>query len=101
MTTPDTNNLTAAAIGERLAWLGAARFEKRLIHVEVDEQRPIKRGKRKLTLAGVAKQAAKAGLVIVRVEFDPDGRISGVVTGKPGGDTTEDDATPEQRSRWH
>jgi hypothetical protein len=43
------------------------------------------------------------GLVIVRVDFDPDGRISGVVTGKPGAasDTIEDNTTPKDRSQWH
>ena len=71
----------------------------------VDDAEPVeavKRRKRKTTLASIAKQAAKAGLVIVRVEFDPDGRISGVVTGKPADANTElDEATPEDRSRWN
>jgi hypothetical protein len=67
----------------------------------LDRERPTKR-KRRPTLAGIAKQAAKAGLTIVRVDFDLDGRVIGVVTVKPGAsDSIEDDATPEQRSRWH
>ena len=47
-----------------------------------DSKPPTKRN-RKLTLASNTKQAAKAGLTIARVEFDADGRIVGVVTGKP------------------
>jgi hypothetical protein len=48
---------------------------------------------------------AKAGLVVVRVEFDADGNMTGVVTGKPTlaavGDN-DDDAPPAiDRSDWH
>ena len=42
----------------------------------------MKRRKRKPTLAGVARQAAKAGIEVARYDFRPDGTIS-VVTGKP------------------
>jgi hypothetical protein len=66
-----------------------------------EQVEPVKRSKRKLTIAGITKQAAKAGLTVVRVDFDRDGRVAGIVTGKQPGDAIEDDATPEQRSRWH
>jgi hypothetical protein len=49
-----------------------------------------KRRKRRPTIASIARQAANAGLVIVRVEFDVDGRIVGVVMGK------SDEAKPSE-----
>jgi hypothetical protein len=38
--------------------------------------------KRKPTLAGVARQAAKAGIAVAAYEVRPDGTI-GIITGKP------------------
>lgn len=68
------------------------------IDEDAEPVEPVKRRNRKLTLAGITKQAAKAGLTVVRVDFDQDGKVAGIVTGKQ---PIEDDATPEQRSRWH
>ena len=42
-------------------------------------------GPRKPTLAGVAKQASKAGIEVARYEVKPDGTVV-VVTGAPAGD---------------
>jgi hypothetical protein len=44
----------------------------------IEPARPTR--KRRLILASIAKQAAKVGLVFVRVDFDPDGKNIGVVT---------------------
>ena len=58
--------------------------------------------KRRLTLASVARAAKSAGLTILRVEFDRDGKISGVVTGKAGAVSVDlDDTTIPDRSEWN
>ena len=44
--------------------------------------KPKRQRKRRPTLVGIAKQAARAGLEVARYEVDVDGKIS-VVTGKP------------------
>ena len=53
-------------------------------------QQPPRTRKRKQTLAGVAKDVAKAGILVDRYEVKPDGTI-GVVVGKPGEAKPEDD----------
>ena len=58
--------------------------------------------KRRLTLASITQQATRAGLTIVRVEFDASGRIVGVITGKPGAVSVDlDDTTIPDRSEWN
>jgi len=47
----------------------------------VARQEPARRRQRKPTLAGVAKQAAKAGIEVARYEVDADGKII-IVPGK-------------------
>ena len=70
-------------------------------YAELTQQRkPTRPRKRKPTLAGVARQAAKAGIPVARYDFRPDGTIS-LVTGKPDGDTNVDDTTPKDRSEWN
>ncbi len=62
--------------------------------------RPRKR-KRKPTLAGVARQAAKAGVEVARYEFRPDGTITiSIVTGKPVCDIDTDD-TVSPDPKWN
>jgi hypothetical protein len=48
-----------------------------------------KRRTRKPTLAGVARQASKAGIVVARYEVEPDGKIS-VIPGQPEADQAND-----------
>ena len=62
------------------------------------------RRKRKPTLAGVAKQAAKAGVEVAAYQMNTDGSIR-IIAGKPTlaaiGDN-DDDAPPAiDRSEWH
>ena len=55
-----------------------------------EDAEPVKRTrKRKPTLAGVARQAAKAGIDVAGYEVRPDGTIK-VITGKPNEATTPD-----------
>jgi hypothetical protein len=58
---------------------------------DVDAMKPAqrKRRARKPTLAGVAKQASKAGVEVARYEVEPDGKIV-VVPGQPKADQTND-----------
>src|SRR3954454_15988105 len=67
-----------------------------------DDVEPVQRTrKRKPTLAGVARQATKAGLSVCGYELRPDGTI-GIVIGKPVGSFDMDDATSSQdRSEWN
>ena len=59
--------------------------------------KPTRPRKRKPTLAGVARQAAKAGVEVARYDFRPDGTIS-IVTGKPVGEIDMDDtASPDPK----
>ena len=59
-----------------------------VLHAELAQQlKPTRPRKRKPTLAGVARQATKAGIPVARYDFRPDGTIS-VVTGKPVGGTS-------------
>ena len=75
---------------------------KRMIAALIEAQQPKQARKRRLTIAAVAKDAAKEGLVIVRVEYDQDGKIVGVVTGKSGSASIDmDDAPPIDRSEWN
>ena len=55
--------------------------------MSVEAQR--KRRARRPTLAGVAKQASKAGMVVARYEVEPDGKIT-VIPGQPEADQTSD-----------
>jgi hypothetical protein len=63
---------------------------------EAADPTPTRTRKRKPTLAGVARQAAKAGVEVARYDFRPDGTIS-VVTGKPDNDIDMDDTTPDPK----
>ena len=69
-----------------------------VLHAELAQQlKPTRPRKRKPTLAGVARQAAKAGIPVARYDFRPDGTIS-LVTGKPDGDIDMDDtASPDPK----
>jgi hypothetical protein len=80
-------------------------------HVFIDdsaedaEAQPVQRRtrKRKPTLAGVARQAAKAGIEVARFDVRPDGTI-GVVIGKPTDPTDSDindDATTSPDPKWN
>jgi hypothetical protein len=64
--------------------------------------KPTRPRKRKPTLAGVSRHAARAGIEVARYEVRPDGTI-GVVVGKPVGasDVDSDDTTSPDRSEWH
>jgi len=71
-----------------------ARLPSRRSRVE-----PVKRTrKRKPTLAGVARQAAKAGIPVARYEVRLDGTI-GVVVSKPS-EATPPDNNDQQRVGW-
>jgi hypothetical protein len=48
-----------------------------------------KRRARRPTLASVAKQASKAGVVVARYEVEPDGKIT-IIPGQPEADQTTD-----------
>ena len=64
------------------------------------EAQPVKRTRqRKPTLAGVVRQATKAGVEVARYDVRPDGTIS-VVSGKPVGDIDMDDTTSSD-PRWN
>jgi hypothetical protein len=66
---------------------------RRMIAPTVDE--PVTRTrKRKPTLAGVARQAVKAGIEVARYEVRPDGTVA-VVTGKPTIDITDTTTTTD------
>ena len=70
-------------------------------YAELAQQpKPTRTRKRKPTLAGVARQAAKAGVEVARYDFRPDGTIS-VVTGKPVGDIDMDDTTASPDPKWN
>lgn len=65
--------------------------------------KPAKRTrKRKPTLAGVARQVAKAGIPVAGYEVQSDGSIK-IIIGKPlrGGEIEMDDTTPIDRSEWN
>ena len=53
----------------------------------------VPRRTRRRTLASIVKEASRAGLTIAQVEFDADGRISGIVTGKA-------DEKPDANDEW-
>jgi hypothetical protein len=62
-----------------------------------DAVEPVKRTrKRKPTLAGVARQAAKAGIEVARYEVRPDG--INIITGKPSEATTPDNNNDSNNS---
>ena len=63
-----------------------------------EDAEPVKRSRqRKPTLAGVARQTAKAGIPVARYDVRLDGTI-GVVVGKPvGSDIDMDDTTPDPK----
>jgi hypothetical protein len=70
---------------------------------DVKPVQPAKRTrKRKPTLAGVARQAAKAGIPVAGYEVRSDGSIK-IITGKPvlGGEIEMDDTTFIDRSEWN
>ena len=79
-------------------------FHQLMAQAQFKRRRPdrTRTRKRKPTLAGVARQAAKVGIPVARYDFRPDGTIS-IVTGKPGpgGDIEMDDTTPIDRSEWN
>ena len=63
--------------------------------------KPTRTRKRKPTLAGVARQAARAGIPVAGYEVQ-DGSIK-VITGKPVGASeidNDDTTSPEDRSEW-
>ena len=72
----------------------------------VEDVKPVKPAKRtrkrKPTLAGVARQAAKAGIPVAGYEVRSDGSIK-IITGKPvrGGEIEMDDTTSPDRSEWN
>jgi YD repeat-containing protein len=71
----------------------------RALHAELAQQpKPTRPRKRRPTLAGVARQAAKAGIPVARYDFRPDGTI---VTGKPVGDIDMDDTTASPDPKWN
>jgi hypothetical protein len=73
----------------------------RVLHAELAQQsNPTRPRKRKPTLAGVARQAKKAGIPVARYDFRPDGTIS-IVTGKPDGDIDIDDTTASPDPKWN
>jgi hypothetical protein len=62
---------------------------------------PTRTRQRKPTLAGVARQATKAGVEVARYDFRPDGTIS-IVTGKPvGSGETDMDDTASPDPKWN
>ena len=81
-------------------------LERRLTSTDIvsgDSAEPVKRTrKRKPTLAGVARQAAKAGFPVAGYEVRPDGTIK-IITGKPvgGGEIEMDDTASPDRSEWN
>jgi hypothetical protein len=72
----------------------------------VEDVKPVKPAKqtrkRKPTLAGVARQAANAGIPVAGYEVRSDGSIR-IITGKPvrGGEIEMDDTTPIDPSEWN
>ena len=76
-----------------------------VIDDSVEDVKPVKPAKRtrkrKPTLAGVARQAAKAGIPVAGYEVRLDGTI-GVVVGKPVGSGIDmDDTASPDRSAWN
>ena len=72
-------------------------------YAELAQQpKPTRPRKRKPTLAGVARQAAKADIPVAGYEVRSDGSIK-IIVGKPGpgGDIEMDDTTPIDRSEWN
>jgi hypothetical protein len=67
---------------------------------EAADPTPTRTRKRRPTLAGVARQAAKVGIPVARYDFRPDGTIS-IVTGKPDGDIDIDDTTASPDPKWN
>jgi hypothetical protein len=63
-----------------------------------DPEQPPRTRKRKPSLAGVARQAAKAGVEVSRYDVRPDGTIS-VVPGKPT-ETTTDNNNDKDDNEW-
>ena len=87
----------------RLRPFHVERFEKRLIHVEVDERRSVKRRERKPSLRQRIQQVTKAGLTITAIQ--PDGTL---IIGEPSeakltdaSDLDLDDAALIDRSDWN
>ena len=68
---------------------------------EAADPTPTRTRKRKPTLAGVARQATKAGISVAGYEVRPDGAIK-VITGKPvgGSDIEVDDTTASPDPKW-
>jgi hypothetical protein len=60
---------------------------------------PPRTRRRRPTLAGVARQATKAGIPVARYDVRPDGTVS-VAVGKPVGGTDMDDTTSPD-PRWN
>ena len=69
---------------------------------EAADPTPTRTRKRKPTLAGVARQATKAGISVAGYEVRPDGAIK-VITGKPvgGSDIEMDDTTASPDPKWN
>jgi hypothetical protein len=69
---------------------------------EAADPTPTRTRKRKPTLAGVARQATKAGISVAGYEVRPDGTIK-VITGKPvgGSDIEMDDTTASPDPKWN
>jgi len=69
---------------------------------EAADPTPTRTRKRKPTLAGVARQATKAGISVAGYEVRPDGAIK-VITGKPvgGSDIEVDDTTASPDPKWN
>jgi hypothetical protein len=67
---------------------------------EAQRPTPTRTRRRKPTLAGVARQASKAGVNVARYDVRPDGTIS-IVTGRPVGDIDMDDTTASPDPKWN
>ena len=81
---------------------GEVRWVANKFEDDAEPVEPVKRTrKRKPTLAGVARQVAKAGIEVAGYEMRPDGSIK-IITGKPADTTsTDDDTTSPDRSEWN
>ena len=78
-------------------------YEAKPLPDEAQPVKPTRTRQRKPSLAGVARQEAKAGVEVARYDFRPDGTIS-IVTGKPvdGSEIETDDTTASpDRSEWN